>query len=362
MASRSNYKKTKYTGVYVKEDSKTKIKTYLARVKVKGMETEKVVGYSNDKHETNPSLAFQRRVELINEIKAGRSIKYADNPTLDKFFNEYMDLRAATLSKLRKRNILTWYNKWMPQILKNKKIKDITTNDIQKIVNAMIAKEHKPSYIENIKSYLSPVFNKAIELDIITKNPIKYLELPKYDPNKYFSLPEHKTKELYQEILNIADDQYRVMFLLLFRGRRTNEILSMKWEDFDIDKRTYLIRDKDNKPRKNQPYLLDDEILEHLNYLEIKNKGLIFISPVTGNKFYSIPKRLWNRIRTKLDIDMTMHDFRHLLGMTLVNNGIPLENIQRALGHSRITVTQRYSNQKEEMAKVAVDSYLKLIK
>jgi len=188
MASRSDYKKTKYTGIYVKEDSKTKIKTYLARVKVKGIETEKVVGYSNDKYKTNSSLAFQRRIELVNELKAGRSIAYADNPTLDKFFHQYMDLKQGTVSKKRITNVTLWYNKWVPRTLKNKKLKDLTSTDFQKIVKAMSDKGHKPSYIESTKNFMSPVFNKAIELDLITKNPIKYLELPKYDPNKYFTL------------------------------------------------------------------------------------------------------------------------------------------------------------------------------
>lgn len=56
---------------------------------------------------------------------------------------------------------------------------------------------------------------------------------------------------------------------------------------------------------------------------------------------------------------MKLHDFRHLLGYTLVNNGVELEKISRALGHSRISTTQIYSNQKEKMA---ADSYLKLMK
>lgn len=65
---------------------KTKVKTYLARAKVNGSEIAQIVGHSNDKYKTNPALAFQRRVELINTHKAGKSTKISDNPTLDKFF------------------------------------------------------------------------------------------------------------------------------------------------------------------------------------------------------------------------------------------------------------------------------------
>lgn len=59
---------------------------------------------------------------------------------------------------------------------------------------------------------------------------------------------------------------------------------------------------------------------------------------------------------------MRIHDFRHLLGFTLVNNNVSIESISKALGHSKITTTQRYSNQKEQMAKDAVDVFLSIAK
>ena len=58
---------------------------------------------------------------------------------------------------------------------------------------------------------------------------------------------------------------------------------------------------------------------------------------------------------------MRIHDFRHLLGFTLVNNNVPLEHISKALGHSKITTTQKYSNQKEQIAKNAVDTFLEIV-
>ena len=98
-------------------------------------------------------------------------------------------------------------------------------------------------------------------------------------------------------------------------------------------------------------FSIDDELLEHIQTLGVKKEGLVFISNRTGKKFVNFPRKLFNRMKKKCGItDMKLHDFRHLLGLTLVNNNVPLESIQRALGHSKITTTQRYSNQKELMA------------
>ena len=361
MGTRKDFKKTKYTGIYVKEDSKTKIKTYLARAKVSGIEIEQIVGYSNDEFKTNPSLAFSRRVELINIHKAGKSTKKSDNPTLDKFFQEFQELRKNIISKNRHQSAYYFYDKYIPNSLRKKKLKDVTSDDLQKIINKMVAENKKASYVLTVKEIFSPLYKKAIESNVVDKNITLHLKIPKFDNTRYFSLPNEKAKALIDEIMNIADNKYRIMFMFLLRGRRSNEIRSLTWSDINFEDKIYTIQDYNNKTRSKQTYLLDNEIIEHLKLLP-KDSGLIFKSNVTGEKLTAIPKRLWKRIKENANIDnMRIHDFRHLLGYTLVNNKVPLESIQRALGHKQITTTQKYSNQREQMAKDAVDTFLNIV-
>lgn len=361
MGTRKEYKKTKYTGIYVKEDSKTKVKTYLARAKVNGVEIEQIVGHSNDEFKTNPSLAFNRRVELINKHKAGRSTKKADNPTLDKFFHEFQEIRKNTISENRWKSANWFYEKYVPTSLRNKKLAAVTSTDLQKIINQMIDEGKKGSYIITVKEIFSPLYKKALEYELVEKNITDHLKFPKYDNTRYFSLPDEKVKALINEIMDIPDSHYRVMFMFLLRGRRSNEVRSLQWEDINFENKSYIIQDRNNKTRKNDVYLLDDELVEHLEIIREKN-GLLFKSPRTGKKLTAIPKRLWKRIQEKVGISMRIHDFRHLLGFTLVNNNVPLEHISKALGHSKITTTQRYSNQKKQMAKDAIDTYLGIVK
>lgn len=360
MGTRKYYKKTKYTGIYVKEDSKTKVKTYLARAKVNGTEIEQIVGHSNDKYKTNPSLAFKRRVELINTHKAGQSTKKSDNPTLDKFFYEFQELRKETISENRHKSGYWFYEKYVPASLRNKKLTAITSADLQKIINQMISEGKKGSYVVTVKELFSPLYKKAMEYRLVDKNITEHLKFPKYDNTRYFSLPDDKVKALIAEIMNIPDNYYRIMFMFLLRGRRSNEVRSLCWSDIDFENKSYTIQDFNNKTRKNQVYLLDDELIEHLKTIKEKS-GLLFKSPRTSKKLTAIPKRLWKRIQEKVGITMRIHDFRHLLGFTLVNNDVPIENISKALGHSNITVTQKYSNQKEQMAKDAVDVFLRIV-
>jgi len=362
-----NLIKTKFAGIYYEQDEKTKIKTYIARIKVAGViDTEQVVGYSNDSIRTNPTIAFEKRQELINALKSGASIKIKEDPTFDKAFIEYLENRKAgkTLTDNKIGIYRYFYEKHFPDSLKRKKLKQVSKDDLQKIIDTMVQSEkYKPSYLVTIKSMLSPFFKEAVEKDIVVKNFVGELKLPKYDKNKYFDLEQEKAKALYKAILEIPDNQYRAMFLLLLRGRRSGEVLSLEWQNINFEKQNYIIMDQNSKIRKNLVFPLDDEIIEALNCLDIKKSGYVFISPKTGSRFRELPRILFKRMKADLGIEnMTFHSFRHLLGMTLVNNGVALEYISKALGHSTIATTQIYANQKITMAKVAVDNYLDLIR
>ena len=356
--------KTKFPGIYYEQDPVSKVKTYIARIKIVGViNTEQVVGYSNDAIKTNPSLAYEKRTELINKLKNGESIKKIENPTLEEFFKTYKAYKKHSVSENKLKIYTYFFNKHVSQKLKTKKIKDVTKEDIQKIINELIDKNYKPASIETVNHIFSPLFNYGIELSMLDKNPAKNLKFPKFDRNRYFSLDEDKAKALYKEILNIPDNQYRAMFLFLLRGRRAGEVLSLDWKHIDLVNKKYTIIDSQSKIRKTLTFVLDDELFEALGCLNEQKEGLVFYNQKTKKKFSTFPQAPWKKLKAQCDItDMKLHDFRHLLGFTLVNNGVSLENISRALGHSKITTTQMYSNQKEKMAADAVDSYLKLMK
>lgn len=88
--------KTKFPGIYYRQDSKTKVKTYIARIKINGLiNTEQIVGYSNDAIKTNPTIAYQKRAELINKLKNGESIRAKENPTLKEYFEEFYNKKES---------------------------------------------------------------------------------------------------------------------------------------------------------------------------------------------------------------------------------------------------------------------------
>jgi len=108
---------------------------------------------------------------------------------------------------------------------------------------------------------------------------------------------------------------------------------------------------------------LYNELLEAIECLNVQKIGNVFVNPKTKKRYPTFPQRLWKKIKFNVGIEnIKLHDFRHLLGLTLINNGVAIENISRALGHAKISTTQMYSNQKEKIAADVVNSYLELMK
>jgi len=358
--------KTKFPGIYYKEHSKTKVKTYIARIKIIGIiNTNQIVGYSNDSIKTNPSIAYQKRAELINKLKNGESIRAKDNPSLETYFDNYMlnKENSLALTKNKVKIYRSFFKNHIYTSLKHKNIKQITKEDFQKVIDTMVKNGNKPSFIDTVKTCFSPIFNNAIDNGLIVKNIINGLKFPEYDSNRYFTLPDKQVKELVNEIMNIADNQYRVMFMFLLRGRRAGEVLSLRWSNIDLEKKTYIIRDSQSKVRKNLIFSLDDELIKHLEFLEKRNDDdIVFISPRTKKAFNVFPVKLWKQIKKNVGIkDMRLHDFRHLIGFILINNNVAIESVSSLLGHANIKTTQRYSNMREKMSEKATKTFLSIV-
>ena len=59
---------------------------------------------------------------------------------------------------------------------------------------------------------------------------------------------------------------------------------------------------------------------------------------------------------------LRLHDIRHMLGTTLVQNGIPIQDISRMLGHSSISITeQRYAKTNKDQANRATNAFNSLM-
>jgi len=160
-----------------------------------------------------------------------------------------------------------------------------------------------------------------------------------------------------QRLLNASLPWLRkIIIFALNTGARQNEILSLKWSEVDLFRRTISILETKNKEKKTIP--INQTVLD---LLKSKRKvtsisGYVFTSQA-GTRinarnllraFYSARKR------TGLE-DVRFHDLRHTFATRLVQAGINLYVVKELLGHKTLAMTMRYAHHCPESLRHGVE-------
>lgn len=288
--------------------------------------------------------------------------------TLNNLFDEYLNFYEFLLSKNTLRSDKATYNKHIKNDLGLKDIKDIKFIHIQSLCNNLIKQDYKIKTIKNILAKLRVIFNFAIKLEIIEKNPCKFVELPKFDNKRYFDYSVLVQKKFIKAIVNNKGYNADIFFFLL-HGRRKNEVLSLKWSDINFKTSSYVVPAKINKAKRNMIYSMSDDLYVRLykRYIQAKKDNKIndyvFINPQTNTKFTDL-RRSWNSLLKRNNLPrIRLHDIRHLVATYSINYlNLPIEQVSFTLGHTNITTTQRYITNDIKNSKKTIENIIKSIK
>ena len=161
----------------------------------------------------------------------------------------------------------------------------------------------------------------------------------------------------YEEVKNI--------FAFSLTGRRISEVISLKFSDFNLDTNTYSITATNTKGKKQLDFVLDDYLIEALkSQAKIRKIDLYSKSDVKVFSYTKETARIhFQNLLKALNLPrLRLHDIRHMLGTTLVQNGVPIQDISRMLGHSSISITeQRYAKTNKDQANRATNAFYNLV-
>lgn len=130
--------------------------------------------------------------------------------------------------------------------------------------------------------------------------------------------------------------------LLLLTGARLSEILTLKWDHVDLERRMlFLPTSKTGK----KAIALNDAAMDVLSKLpRLKHNPYVLIGKKNGGHLTAIQKP-WRIIRARAKLDhVRIHDLRHTYASFAVAAGGSLPIIGRQLGHSQPSTTQKYSH------------------
>lgn len=200
--------------------------------------------YSNrltDEDETPTGKKVQQSLRALEKA-------LEEQLTLDCCFKENIKLRKL------KQSTLTNYKYIYERHIKPKFgcmfITDISHKMIKDHLISLIEDGFKPNSVECIYSILSPIFEMAVQRNIIVKNPVKYImnEIKEEYGNFSKRLPLSDVEEMsfieYIKSHKRYGSYYPLFSILLKTGCEAGEILGLTWDDVDTEKRTITISHK----------------------------------------------------------------------------------------------------------------------
>jgi integrase len=155
-----------------------------------------------------------------------------------------------------------------------------------------------------------------------------------------------------------------IALLIIDTGLRMGEVLSLEWCDVRLDpadgaKYGYLtVRSRKSKNSKSRNVPLTDRVSRMLKELAgSKPVGLVFCRGDGSGLVQTWVNEQHRAIRDllKLPTECVPHSFRHTFGTRLGESGADAFTIMKLMGHSTVTVSQRYVHPSPESVELAVE-------
>ena len=241
-----------------------------------------------------------------------------------------------------------------------KQIGDIGTNDIRTYL-ACYQEERGISRvtIDNLRRIFSSFFAWLEDEDYIAKSPVRRIHKVRTE-----SLVKEVISDENIEVLRDTCHEIRdlaMIDLLASTGMRVGELAKMNREDIDFHERQCVVFGKGNKER--EVYFNARTKIHLKRYLESRsdNNPALFVSlsmPYNRLTIGGVETRL-RQLGKRAGLNKVHpHKFRRTLATMAIDKGMPIEQVQRLLGHVKIDTTLHYAMVNQANVKMAHRKYI----
>ena len=215
------------------------------------------------------------------------------------------------------------------------------------------------SNLDNIRRILSSFFTWLEEESYILKNPVRRIHKIKVDKTVKDTYSDEAMERMRDECHCLRD--LAIIDLLASSGMRVGELVRLNREDIDFDNRECIVFGKGSKER---PVYFDARTKIHLkNYLDSRtdDNPALFVSllkPYNRLQISGVEIRLRSLGRELGIPKVHPHKFRRTLATRAIDKGMPIEQVQRLLGHTQIDTTMQYAMINQKNVKVSHQKYI----
>ena len=144
----------------------------------------------------------------------------------------------------------------------------------------------------------------------------------------------------------VLSDAAAAIRLLMLTGCRRMEILRLRWDEVDLERRELRLRDSKTGPRTVPLSRPAARVLA--DRPRVSGNPWVIPGGISGRHRTTL-ERPWNRVRTRAGLDdVCLHDLRHSFASRALALGESLPVIGKLLGHSEVQTTARYAHLAED--------------
>ena len=241
-----------------------------------------------------------------------------------------------------------------------KHVKHITTDDLRKYLTDY-QNVHKSSRvtIDNIRRILSSFFSWLEDEDYIVKSPVRRIHKVK-SATTIKETYSDESLELMRDNCNSLRD-LALIDILASTGMRVGELVLLNIDDINFNERECVVFGKGDKERI---VYFDARTKIHLqNYIDSRsdeNKALFVSMRKPYNRLtIGAIETIIRNIGKQLEIPKAHpHKVRRTLATKAIDKGMPIEQLQKLLGHQKIDTTLQYAMVKQSNVKIAHKRYI----
>ncbi|TFG38171.1 MAG: site-specific integrase [Desulfobacterales bacterium] len=290
-------------------------------------------------------------------VEAVKKQQEKESVTINHYFsNVYFPATAEdgkSHTALRTENSL--FDLWIDPVIGSLSFKDVAPIHIEKIRSNMTKAGRAHRSAEYMMSLVRQIFNHAMKSGQYEgKNPVYAVKKPKFDNGRLRFLSRPEAGILLDALKKKSQAVYEMALISLHCGLRFGEITALARSDVDMTHGTLTMRDTKNGRSR---IVFMSEAVKAVMAAKKNGEPSDYVFPARkGKRIMTTPstfKRVVKAIGLNDGIEdrrqqVCFHTLRHSHASWLVQAGTDLFTVQKQLGHTTSSMTQRYSHLHED--------------